>query len=54
MFVPFGRTFRIQITPEYDLAVSKDKNYEKLSEFDSKIKSWAEGFNISLGALLYF
>ena len=54
MFAPFGRTFRLQITPEYDFAVSKDKNYEKLSEFDSKIKSWAEGFNISLGALFYF
>lgn len=54
MFAPFGRTFRLQITPEYDFAVSKDKNYEKLSEFDSKIKSWAEGFNICLGTLFYF
>jgi len=54
MFAPFGRTFRLQVTPEYDFAVSKDKNFEALGEFDSKIKSWAEGLNVSLGMLFYF
>ena len=54
MFAPFGRTFRLHITPEYDFVVSKNNNYEALSKFDSKIKSWAEGLNISLGALFYF
>ena len=56
MFAPSGRTkaFRLYITPEYDLAVQKDKNYEALSAFDSKMKSWAEGLSLSLGLMFYF
>ena len=56
MFAPSGRKkpLRLFVTPEYELAVSKDKNYELLSKYDSKIKSWAEGLNLSLGLLFYF
>ena len=56
MFAPSGRTkpFRLFLTPEYDLAVQKDKNFDFLSQFDSKIKSWAEGLQLSLGLMFYF
>ena len=56
MFAPAGVTgpFRLFVTPEYDFALSKDKNFEALSAFDSKIKSWAEGFNVNLGVMFYF
>ena len=56
MFAPSGKTkpLRLFLTPEYDLAVSKDKNFEELSNYDSKIKSWADGLNLSLGLLFYF
>lgn len=55
-FAPSGRTkpFRIFLTPEYDMAVQKDKNFEALSAFDNKIKSWAEGLQVSLGLMFYF
>ena len=54
MIAPFGHTARLQLTPEYDYAVSKDKNFEALSAFDFKIKSWADGLNVNLGLLFYF
>ena len=56
MFAPSGAggPLRIFVTPEYDFALSKDKNFEALSAFDSKIKSWAEGFNVNLGLMFYF
>jgi len=56
MFAPSGKSgaFRVFLTPEYDFAASKDKNFEALSAFDSKIKSWAEGLNVNLGLLFYF
>jgi len=56
MFAPSGAngTFRLYLAPEYDLAISKDKNFEALSNFDTKIKSWAEGLNVNLGLLFYF
>lgn len=56
MFAPSGRAkaFRLYVTPEYDVAVQKDKNFEALSAFDSKMKSWAEGLHLSLGLMFYF
>lgn len=56
MYAPSGvkGPLRIFVTPEYDFALSKDKNFEALSAFDSKIKSWAEGLNVNLGLLFYF
>lgn len=54
MVAPFNKVFRLYLTPEYDFALSKDKNFEALSAFDSKIKSWAEGLNVNLGLLFYF
>ena len=56
MFAPSGASgaFRLFLTPEYDFAISKDKNFDALSTFDSKIKSWADGLNVNLGLLFYF
>lgn len=56
MFAPSGKSgaLRVFLMPEYDFAVSKDKNFEALSAFDSKVKSWADGLNVNLGLLFYF
>lgn len=56
MFAPSGKngTFRVFLTPEYDFAASKDKNFEALSKFDSTIKGWADGLNVNLGLMFYF
>ena len=56
MFAPSGPggAFRVFLTPEYDFAASKDKNFEALSKFDSTIKGWADGLNVNLGLMFYF
>jgi hypothetical protein len=56
MFAPSGASgaFRLFLTPEYDFAISKDKNFEVLSDSDSKIKSWADGLNVNVGLVFYF
>jgi len=56
MFAPSGKngTFRVFLTPEYDFAASKDKNFEALSKFDSTIKGWADGLNVNMGLMFYF
>lgn len=56
MYAPSGRTkpIRLFLTPEFDVAVSKDKNFKALADYDSKIKSWAEGLGLSFGLMYYF
>ena len=56
MFAPSGRTksFRLFLTPEFDMGLSKDKNFKALADYDSKIKSWADGLNLNLGVVFYF
>ena len=44
---------RIQLTPEYDFGISKSSLCKKVSESDSKFKSWTDGFNISLALMVY-
>lgn len=55
-FAPSGATkpLRIFLLPEYDVALQKSKNYKALADFDSKVKSWAEGLQLSLGLMFYF
>jgi len=44
----------VQITPEYNFGLAKNDNCKTLSEYDSKIKSWTDGFNLNLGIMIYF
>lgn len=44
----------LTLCPEYSMALSKGKAYEKLEAVSSKIKGWGEGFNCSLGLNIYF
>ena len=46
--------FRVQLTPEYDFALSKNDVCKTLNKADNTIKSWTEGFNLNLGFLIYF
>ena len=44
----------LTLSPEYSMALSKGKLYEKLAEISTKIKGWGDGFNCSLGLNIFF
>lgn len=48
-----GKAVRLQLTPEYDVAVKKSNGYNILKDFDSKVKSWGSGININAGVAFY-
>lgn len=49
-----GKMIRVQITPEYDFGVKKDKSFDVLGDTDSTIKSWTDGLNINAGLTFHF
>lgn len=50
----FNDHFKLQITPEYDLGVYKDKNCKMIADFDKDFKSWTNGFNLNIGLIYFF
>jgi hypothetical protein len=50
----FSKAVRVQLTPEFDFGLKKDKGFEVLQEVDSKIKSWTTGFNLNAGLVFSF
>lgn len=54
MLMPFGKRFRLQVTPYYKFAVSNTELIEELSKYDENIKQWVEGFGFTAGMLFYF
>ena len=50
----FNNRFKLHITPEYDFSLNKNDNCKILSDFDSKFKSWTEGFNLNIGLIYFF
>lgn len=52
--IALSNHFGLQITPEYDFGLSKDKNCKLISENDNSFKNWTDGFNINAGLLVYF
>ena len=50
----FNRRFKLHITPEYNFSLNKNDNCKILSDFDSKFKSWTEGFNMNIGLNYFF
>jgi hypothetical protein len=50
----FNDRFKLHITPEYNIGLYKDDNCKMLSDFDSKFKSWTEGFNLNIGLMYFF
>ena len=50
----FNKRFKLHITPEYNFSLNKDDNCKILSDFDSKFKSWTEGFNMNIGLIYFF
>lgn len=50
----FNKRFKLHITPEYDFSLNKNDNCKILSDFDSKFKSWTEGFNMNIGLIYFF
>lgn len=52
--VALGENFRLHVTPEYDLGLSKDNVCKLVSDNDSKSKSWTDGFNLNIGLMVYF
>jgi len=53
LWAPFGKTFRIHVTPSYQIRMTS-KNWEILSDVDDTIKSWGNGFQLVAGLMLYF
>ena len=49
----FNDNLRLQVTPEYDFGISKSSLCKKVSENDSKFKSWTDGFNLCLTLMVY-
>lgn len=54
LIAAFNNTLRVQITPEYNFALSKNDNCKVLNKADDKVKSWTEGFNLNLGLMIFF
>lgn len=50
----FNNRFKLHITPEYNFSLNKNDNCKILSDFDSKFKSWTEGFNLNIGLIYFF
>ena len=50
----FNDRFKLQITPEYDFGVYKDKNCKMIADFDKDFKSWTNGFNLNIGLIYFF
>ena len=50
----FNDRFKLQITPEYDFGVYKDKNCKMIYDFDKDFKSWTSGFNLNIGLIYFF
>ena len=44
----------ISITPEYDFGIYKDDNYKIVRDSNSKLKSWTDGFCLSLSLFYNF
>ena len=40
------------VTPEYNVSIWKDDNFNYISKSDDGVKVWADGFNISAGVIL--
>lgn len=54
MLVSFSNTFKLHITPEYDFGAYKDNSCKTLTDFDSTLKSWTDGFNLNVGLMYFF
>ena len=50
----FNNRFKLHITPEYNFGLNTNDNCRILSDFDSKFKSWTEGFNLNIGLMYFF
>jgi hypothetical protein len=50
----FNNRFKLHITPEYNISLNKNDNGKIISDFDSKFKSWTEGFNLNVGLIYFF
>lgn len=54
LLTSFNDRFKLQITPEYDFGVYKDKNCKMIYDFDKDFKSWTSGFNLNIGLIYFF
>lgn len=46
--------FKLHITPEYDIKLSRNNICEWLSNYDTTVKNWTNGFNLNVGLLYFF
>ena len=48
----FSSRLGLSVTPEYDLGIAKDDNYDTVKKADDLLKNWTDGFCLS-AALVY-
>lgn len=46
--------FKLHITPEYDIKLNRNDVCEWLSNSDSTVKNWTDGFNLNVGLIYFF
>ena len=52
--VALSKSFRLQITPQYNLPISKNDEWKAVSDVNKDVKSWADGFALNAGLMFYF
>lgn len=52
--VALSKTFRLQVTPQYNLPISKNDEWKAVSDVNKDVKSWADGFALNAGLMFYF
>lgn len=50
----FSNRFKLHITPEYDINITRNDNCWWLAKYDSTINNWTEGFNLNIGLMFFF
>lgn len=50
----FNDRFKLHITPEYDINITKNDNCWWLAKYDSTINNWTDGFNLNVGLMFFF
>ena len=52
--VALSNSFKLCVTPEYDVAVYKDDNCKLISDNDDTFKKWHTGLNLNVGLMIFF
>jgi len=52
--VALSKKCHLQVTPQYNLPISKNEYWKAVSDINKDVKGWADGFSLHAGFLFYF